>query len=95
MQEQYTKALSLLVEKAKELDTTSLGRLHREAYHQVKGEVSLPSESLRVALNQTCHITRSWKARRKRGVEERIAGHQEASANRGGHSRIPDRSGWR
>ncbi len=68
MQEQYTKALSLLVEKAKELDTTSLGRLHREAYRQVKGEVLLPSESLRVALNQTCHIMRSWKARRERGL---------------------------
>lgn len=69
MQEQYTKALSLLVEKAKELNTTSLGRLHREAYHEVKAEVSLPSESLRVALNQTCHIMRSWKARRERGLK--------------------------
>lgn len=69
MQAEYTRAVSLLLESAKELDTTSLGRLHRESYHRIKGEVSLPSESLRVALNQTCHIMRSWKARLKRGCE--------------------------
>ena len=61
------RAVSLLLESAKELDTTSLGRLHREAYHRIKSEVSLPSESPRVAPNQTCHIMRSWKARLKRG----------------------------
>ncbi|HEY3314791.1 MAG TPA: hypothetical protein VGL40_05835, partial [Bacillota bacterium] len=61
----------MLVEKAKGLNTTSLVRLHREAYHQVKAEVSLPSESLRVALSQTCHIMRSWKARQKKGLKNR------------------------
>ena len=67
MQAEYLKALSLLLETAKELDTTSLGRLHREAYHRVKAEVSLPSEALRMALNQTCHIMRSWKDRQRKG----------------------------
>ncbi|MDP2662387.1 MAG: transposase [Dehalococcoidia bacterium] len=67
MQAEYTKALSLLLESAKELDTTSLGKLHREAYHRVKTEVSLPSEALRMALNQTCHIMRSWKDRQRKG----------------------------
>lgn len=67
MQSAYTKAVSLLLESAKEIDTTSLGKLHRKAYHAVRSEVPLPSESLRMALNQTCHIMRSWKARLKSG----------------------------
>lgn len=36
MQAEYTRAVSLLLESAKELNTTSLGRLHREAYHRIK-----------------------------------------------------------
>jgi hypothetical protein len=66
MQAEYTRAVSLPLESARDVDTTSLGRLHREAYRPVKGEVSLPSESLRAALNQVCHITLSWKARQER-----------------------------